>query len=766
MTDVREVTRELLADNPDLADALETLLEIDADGPFEFDDVPLDSGQFGEVVAAGIAEQTGGGYRLADPDAVRAVVHGDEPAKTETDRFPQFDAGDISIDWTLVAAVGGVLVLAFLMRTVFTYGAVFREGNIVLLGNDAYFHRYWVEQLLATNGGISLGGLSSLPGGLAVHDVLAFVTMWTFATLLGGTPHAAGLALAWYPVLFGLIAVYLVYRIGTQLARDRRVGLAAAAMLAITPVHAYRTGLGFGDHHAVDMLLIAIGFWSVVALTRQRKLDDPRQWVAACALAAATTGLTLAWRGGPIFLVPFGVVATTWAFTTLHHGRSFRQLVPFCAGLALAAIASIAVHESLGWVEGYRAFAPGMLFGGVLCVLAVSLVASRLDLGVPVAAGGGAVALGAGAVLAWRVVPDVQRAVGQAQLYFSQTGSSSIAETRSLFSTDLGGIFAPALLFGFVFFLGIGYLAWATWYSTRAYRPGWTAAATFAWCYVLLAVAQNRFSGPLSLFVAVFAGLGFVHLASRLDVTERPAILTDAADQTLSLPDRDTVKFTVVLFLLVGSLSFVQTPVKSSQLTIDDGTYEAAMAANESAAERNLSYPDNFVLSQWSQNRVYNYFVSGESQSYGYARQTYRSFLSGSNASAWAGRLRDRPVGFVVTEDRDGFDPSAMQTRLHDHYGSQDGNISGLGHYRLVYASPDGSTKLFAVVNGTTVTAEATPGERVIVSTDVAVSGTEFEYRRVATANESGVARVTVPYAGMYRTGNGTVDVTESELST
>ncbi|MFC7041717.1 hypothetical protein [Halonotius sp. GCM10025705] len=73
MTDVRSATAELLEAHPELEDDLRTLLTIDQNGPWTFDDVPLDSGLFGEVVAAGIVDSIDDTYRLRDPDAVRAA---------------------------------------------------------------------------------------------------------------------------------------------------------------------------------------------------------------------------------------------------------------------------------------------------------------------------------------------------------------------------------------------------------------------------------------------------------------------------------------------------------------------------------------------------------------------------------------------------------------------------------------------------------------------------------------------------------------------
>ncbi len=45
-------------------------------------------------------------------------------------------------------------------------------------------------------------------------------------------------------------------------------------------------------------------------------------------------------------------------------------------------------------------------------------------------------------------------------------------------------------------------------------------------------------------------------------------------------------------------------------------------------------------------------------------------------------------------------EPSTMYARLHQHFGSQNGDVDGLARYRLLFTSGDGSHKAFAVVPG------------------------------------------------------------------
>jgi dolichyl-diphosphooligosaccharide--protein glycosyltransferase len=74
MTDGSRVA-EFLSERPDLESPLEDVLEVDEQtDSWTFDDVPVDSGRFGELVSPGIVEREGEDYRVADPDAVRAAL--------------------------------------------------------------------------------------------------------------------------------------------------------------------------------------------------------------------------------------------------------------------------------------------------------------------------------------------------------------------------------------------------------------------------------------------------------------------------------------------------------------------------------------------------------------------------------------------------------------------------------------------------------------------------------------------------------------------
>jgi dolichyl-diphosphooligosaccharide--protein glycosyltransferase len=76
-----EEVRELTEERPDLEPAVVAVL--DADPPFAFEDVDLDSGSFGELVSRGIVEKHDGAYRVADRNAVDLGLSGDVSGKSD-----------------------------------------------------------------------------------------------------------------------------------------------------------------------------------------------------------------------------------------------------------------------------------------------------------------------------------------------------------------------------------------------------------------------------------------------------------------------------------------------------------------------------------------------------------------------------------------------------------------------------------------------------------------------------------------------------------
>jgi dolichyl-diphosphooligosaccharide--protein glycosyltransferase len=447
--------------------------------------------------------------------------------------------------------------------------------------------------------------------------------------------------------------------------------------------------------------------------------------------------------------------------------------------LAVAAGLAILLHIAFGWSGVYRAVAPALLLAGSLVVVGIGELAARREivastvLGLEVV---GSILVGG---VAWVAIPDVRQAGEQGIAYFLQTGQTEITETRSLLSPEFGVITTPIFYLGLTFFLAVAALVWAGWRVKQEHRPTWLALTTYTGTFFLLALVQLRFAGQFGILAAVFAGLGFVYLVAAVDITSYPrpfetdseppeSPLRERISQSaaLSLPDRQAASAVVVLFLLIGSLGAVQT-ANGSGLVVEETSYDAATAIDAHSATAERTWPENYVFSDWGRNRVYNYYTSGQSQSYQYAQQNYESFITSREPEQWYARLSAKPTGYVVVESpEDGASapPETMQSRLWENWGSATAEVPGTSHYRVVYANEE--RKVYELVSGATVVGEAQPGTEVVATAEVSVDGREFTYRNRATANPYGIYSVTVPYSGTYEISQTRVRVSEQDFQT
>lgn len=766
MDSIREETVALLAEKPALAQKLRTVLSVDRDtDQWTFDDIPLDSGEFGELVARGIAERDQNGYRLTDPAAVELALS-DGTVAPSTFEAPSI--GDLPVaipaidtDWARPSPLTAGLVIAGLGLVIgfrlISLPAVLRNGTVVLSGNDPYYYRFLVEQLLA-QGEEAAGSvaLHSLPTEVATGEPLFVVVLWWTAVLLGGTPAAAGIVLAWYPVFAAILTAVGGYTIARVLFDDQRVSVAALIMFGITPVAAFRTSLGFGDHHAFDYFWQILTLYILIHLTSRRLPRpgvDPRTLTLTSLLGLAITGHTLAWDNSPILIVPIGVAGLAVLASTLRDDApSLRRLLPIVGGIGIAAILTGLAHQYLGWHRMAVVLTPTLLAVGLCVAVSIAVITRRTDVSPAIRLFTLLLGLTLLVGLTAGMVPSVT-ARFRDRLGFLLS-SRGIVEMSGLFSEQLGTVIGPIFLFGFVLFLGLPYLSWVSWKAVRRHRTAWIVASTYGWYFFVLSIIQIRFAGQLAPVMAVFAGLGFVHLAATIGVARRPGVFSGERIPALRWPDGRGIVTLVGLFLLVASVSFVQIPVKTSQLTIESADYGTAEWIADDADARGLTYPDSYVFTPWDRNRMYNYFVNGHSRSYGYAQSNYHRFAVSTAPNRWYERLHDR-VGYIVIETDDRF-RSAPRGSLHDQLSTP---ATSPPHFRAVYRSPTGENLVYTLVPGATITGNRSGTETLTLSTPVTLPGATFTYTRTVSSTSNGRYTVTVPYPGQYRIGNKTVIV-------
>ncbi|MDY7082109.1 MAG: hypothetical protein SXQ77_06830, partial [Halobacteria archaeon] len=428
-------------------------------------------------------------------------------------------------------------------------------------------------------------------------------------------------------------------------------------------------------------------------------------------------------------------------------------------GLVFGSFLSAVAHITLGWHTAQVGYAPLLLLVGVVGATLVAEAVHRLELPVYALVVVDAVGVIVGGVGFYVLLPAYAERLN--------TGISriitprNIAETRSLVSADF-----TAGMFGALLVVALPVLVWVAWITYRDNDSRWLLVTVYTSYFLALAVPQRRFTGQLSLLVAVLSGIGFVYLVSKVDVGRPLAMLGDGSsgsDTSIRDVELDskTAVYVVILFLLVSSLSYPYVQGRIGDLVMGDEVYDAAKWMEGYSEENDLK--NEYVFSYWNKNRMFNYFVNGDSRFYGYARSNYVTFLRSDSPEKWFSRLEGR-AGFVVLR-RDIVVGEASPNTVYsilDRWGSYGDGASGSGHFRGVYSDNNGSVRIYtpvpgAVLNGTT------SGEMVEASTNVTIPGASFEYeRRVPTQN--GRYEVRVAYPGEYEVGNTTVNVTETDV--
>jgi len=762
MSDVREAVESLVADRPELTDDLAAIRSVDAEREtWTFDDVPVDSGVFGELVSAGVVEKVDGAYRLADPDAV-AVVLGEETV-TPTDDSSALDVEvpDFNLDSLSVVALA-MLVVA--MVRVYVFPQVFRGTRVFFLGNDPYYYRHFLREL-AMQGAPPF----VVPRGIQFGEPLLVSVLWGIAALLGGTEGVAYAILAWYPVVAAVGTAALVYVAAIKLTADHRVALASVVFLAVTPIHAYRSALGYGDHHAFDALWLALTLTALLVLLTTDGDASADGWVssrelaAAATLAAGVAGQTLAWEAGPLLFLPIVVFGATWTLVALADDRSvLRTLAWPAVGTGVGGAVTLVAYVVFGWQTLPVAAAPAVLCAGLAAVALVGELGQRLSVDSNLARGGVLVAGASVTGAVWVLAPDVGVEIANEFLGLASDSGQGISETRSLFAGALGSVVAPLFFFGFGLFFALPVVGWALYYGADSRSPAWYLFGCYGAVFLLLSVVQVRFAFHLAVVSTVATAVAFVHFLSVVGEFDPPAVGSHESATTLlppvpSRPDRSDVWVVAAVFLLVGGPGAFMTPLQTNILVHSNSEFDAVTSIEESIDERGLEYPETYVLSQWDVNRLYNAFANGRSQSYTFARSHYPEFLSSPAGTDWY-RNHSGRVGFVVTEDAEIGD-GTVYTQLHRRYGSSVGDAPPLTHYRAIHRSDDGSLKVFELVRGTTVTGTAPSNStfEVSVRPSAAADGT---YTRTVRANQFGIYTFTTPYAGEYTIGSDTADVT------
>ena len=785
--------RGFIEDRPDRERALEAVLTVDAEREtWTFDDVEVDSGTFGELVSRGIVEKVDGEYRVADRGVVEGVLAGeDSPVEgsrgksritdAEVGRRLVLDLGAFG-DWSAMVGLLGALGLLFASR-ILNYRSVFQQGYVVSPGNDPYFYRYWVEQLLAESSGpTDIGLITNLPSGAASRRPLTHVTNWFVAELLGGDQWAADMVAAWLPVVGALALGVVIYMVAVVVTRDVRVGLAALVLFAFTPVHAVYSGVGFLEHRLHQYFWMGVGLmalaWLAVDLTRNRAraasieeavqahLSRPITWAVAVVLGVSLGLYAHTWGGSILLFIPIsGYVALKVVMDVRDGVPPAWANVPLIAGIGVGGVLAAFFHFTWGWHETFMGVVPLLVLGGSIGVVGLGELWRRTRWSIH-ALVGTQVAVGVAGLVGFRTVRPGEwgQLTERADDLLFREGA---VEATSLFEPELAYLLGPVAQIGVEFYIALVFLGWAVWLVTREYQPVWLLLSVYSIFWLVMAAFQGRFAAQLAVAMSVFAGLGFIYLLSWVELARVPAVYNEDAGGRLAMADggergwndlqipgeAKTLVYVLGVGFLVCGLSLIFVPTIAGQVTHDEAQLEAALVIQDHAEEHDREWRDNAVFSSMGDNRMYNYFVSGESRQYRYVQGWHGDFVGDDDPDGWKESRFDGRFGYVIADREKGLSPEQLGP----------GGEQALDHYQLLYVSEDGDLAAFAIVKGARIKGTDVSGEQVTIRTNVEVDGGSYTYEREVDI-ENGEFQVVVPYPGEYTASDGQVEVTDGAV--
>ena len=798
MADPYVATQALLTDRPEIEDALTELLEADKSGPWSFDDVDVDSGTFGELVSQGIvtrvdAADAQGEYRLADRMAVQAAVQGEshpgEDERTTTSVSDRLSNVRLNVQFPFLAALVASLGFLFVLRIV-NYDSVFREEVVVFPANDPYHYRHWIDQLLAAEPQpFDLPAIAETLGGRATGQPFVYTLGYWVTGVFESNPETAGAAVAWIPVGAALIVGVSVAWMALVVTGDERVAVLSVLALALTSQHSVYTSLGFIDHQPLNPVWLAVMAAAFVWLARdveqrvkrtpdthdrnegsttpvRAHLQNPVTWVMAGCFGIAVVLSVFTWNGAPVLLTGVATYIVLRAGMDIRVGHSpMGTAAPIAAGLALASGLAYAIHTWAGWQEPAVVFSPALVLGGLVVVTGIAEGCLRSGAVSPRTYVAGVFAGTATLLVAtWRVAPDVLSRL--AERMWVVVEARRYGESRRLLATEFGFILGGVDVFGWLLFIAFPMIAAVCLYCLRSYEPRWLVLCGFALPMVVFSLLEIRFVAKLAVFTAVFTAAGTVWILARIDLLTSQNLFGTRPRYRLTrgaFRPSATAVYVAGALLLLASLSLILVPATTSSIMHEDGQVEAAMWMSENAETTERS---EFVAASFGDQRFYNYFVFGESDTYSTSVQAdIEELYMSTDPDAEYDRF-DSGVGYLVLDDLGdvGLGPESGHARLIDRYGAATDEVDGVGHYRVEFVSADGGYLVISPVPGATIEGPTDAEERFMTGTDVEAGSVEFRYTRQVKPDDGRIS-VTVAHPGSYDVDGETVAVTEEDVS-
>ncbi|MCU0861338.1 MAG: hypothetical protein MUE65_03365, partial [Methanomassiliicoccales archaeon] len=194
----------------------------------------------------------------------------------------------LSRNWRTAVILVLVVLLAFFVRSYFVWGPSVDNGYLYSGGSDSYYHARVIDYVSQTGKHLYMDPLLNYPWEMRnprppLFDWSVAVTGMVWSGISGdAVSDSANLVLIGATAFWGALTCIPVYLIGRE-AFNRKAGLVAAFLFALTAGHIERSVASQADHDAMILFFVVFGFYfllkSLKAITGDRwvsKWKEPK----------------------------------------------------------------------------------------------------------------------------------------------------------------------------------------------------------------------------------------------------------------------------------------------------------------------------------------------------------------------------------------------------------------------------------------------------------------------------------------------------------
>jgi dolichyl-phosphooligosaccharide-protein glycotransferase len=686
----------------------------------------------------------------------------------------------------VAAVLGGLAALAFGVRAL-DFAQVFVGDRVIPPVGDAYYHlRRALFTMQHFPRVLTFDPLVGFPQGARIpwpplHDF----ALAAAGRLAGATAPGLERVAAWAAPWLGALTVIPVFAAGALIG-GRALGLGAAAIFAMLPASIAYSGVGDADHHVTVALFGAS--WLSAALLASRAGPAAKGRLAAQLLSVtARAGVLLTWPGSLLYLA---VADGTQIALEGLRGRP-DALFAEAAGLVATALGVVPVVAALGPPAGgpFSAVALSWLQPAALLALAAVAAGTAALERVrprhrPALRALGLFALALPAAAALLALPGVLGGVAEALAFLgkAEPWAARNAEQLPLLGTGATGWLGPLHQYG-----GFGYLIplvplIALVRAARTRAAPCVVLAAWSSAFGALAVAQLRYGSDF----APAASVGFALLLAEASRALRARLPGWAAATALGA----LVALTAGPLVAIQALRFADARTHAAGPPPADPLLESpagslvrfaeeirALTPDASGFDDPSIAPAYGVLAPPNLGHVLHYVAHratpadnfgpyAGARAFATVRSLYFVPVSEARVVAIAERLRSP---YLVTMEFGASPRDGLIRRLHLEDGLARGDLPRWERFRLIAEGPHGGRpllalfgrratpgappyKLFELVEGAVLEAHGVPGTPVEAQVTVrSPSGRRFVYSARGQTDESGIARLRVPYATLTR---------------